>query len=228
MDPHEQFCPNSACPARGRVGQRNITIHSQREHRYRCTVCGKTFSARSGTPFYRQQYAADLSTLVVTLVTHGCPLAAIVVAFGLHWRTVQRWVTAAGAVHEHLVEQPRDLGHAQADELRIKTQTGIVWVAMAVQVATRLWLGGAVSAQRDKALIRALAARIARGAGCAPLLLLVDGLRTYIGAFRRAFRTRVPRPHRRRWATEPACAGYFGWEARLDSPPRPAISGDLG
>jgi len=58
---------------------------------------------------------------------------------------VQRWVQAAGthaqAVHEQLVEQPRDLGHVQADEVRIKTQGGVFWVALAVQVATRLWLG---------------------------------------------------------------------------------------
>jgi transposase-like protein len=201
MDPQSVFCPNPACPARGQRGRGNITIHSQREQRYRCKQCGQTFSARRGTPFYRQQYPADLITLILTLVAHGCPLAAIVVAFGLHWRTVQRWVNNAGAhaqaIHEYLVEQPRDLGQVQADELRIKTQTGIVWLAMAVQVSTRLWLGGEVSARRDKPLIRALAARIARCALYGRLLLVVDGLSTYIGAFQRAFRRPEPRPGKR-------------------------------
>jgi transposase-like protein len=154
VDPQVQFCPNSACLARGQVGRGNITIHSQREQRYRCALCGRTFSARTGTPFYRQQYAPDLITLVVTRVAHGCPQAAIVVAFGLHPRTVARWARPAGthcaAVHAHLVEQPRALGQVQADELRVKTQAGIVWIAMAVQVATRLWLGGVVSAHRDR------------------------------------------------------------------------------
>ena len=207
MDPHTQFCPNSACPARGQAGQGNITNHSQREQRYRCTVCGRTFAARTGTPFYRQQYGADLITLVVTLVAHGCPAAAIVVAFGLHPRTVQRWVASAGthcqAVHAHLVEQPRPLGQVQADELRVKTQAGIVWIAMAVQVATRLWLGGVVSAHRDRTLLATLAAQIGRCAACAPLLLVVDGLRTYVGVFLAAFRQRVPgrrgRPRRVVW-----------------------------
>lgn len=207
MDPQSVFCPNSACPARGHVGQGNITIHSQREQRYRCTLCGRTFSARKGTPFYRQQYAADLITLVVTLVAHGCPQAAIVVAFGLHPRTVERWARTAGthcaAVHAHLVEQPRDLGQVQADELRVKTQAGIVWIAMAVQVATRLWLGGVVSAHRDRALLATLAAQIVRGARCAPLLLVVDGLSTYVGVFLAAFRQRVAgrrgRPRRVVW-----------------------------
>jgi hypothetical protein len=145
---------------------------------------------------------------VITLVAHGCPLAAIVVAFGLHWRTVQRWVDSAGAhaqaVHEHLVEQPRALGQVQADELRIKTQTGVVWVAMAVQVTTRLWLGGEVGAGRDRFLIQALATRIARCALYGRLLLVVDGLSTYVGAFQRAFRRPEPRPGQRprlvRWS----------------------------
>jgi transposase-like protein len=201
VDPHTQFCPNSACPARGQPGQGNITIHSQREQRYRCTVCDRTFSARTGTPFYRQQHAADLITLVVTLVAHGCPQAAIVVAFGLHPRTVARWVRTAGthcqAVHAHLVEHPRELGQVQADELRIKTQAGIVWIAMAVQVATRLWLGGVVGAQRNRRLLTTLAGQIARCAACAPLLLVVDGLSTYVGVFLATFRQRVPGPRGR-------------------------------
>ena len=51
MDPQRQFCHNSACPARGHVDQGNIVIHSQREQRYRCTLCQQTFSARRGTVY---------------------------------------------------------------------------------------------------------------------------------------------------------------------------------
>ncbi len=121
MDPQLVFCPNSACPASGQVGQGNIGIHSQCDRRYCCNVCHCTFSARKGTPFYRQHYPEDFITLVVTLLAHGCPPSAIVVAFALNWRTVQRWQARASehaqAVHEHLVEQPRARGQVQADEL---------------------------------------------------------------------------------------------------------------
>src|SRR5689334_7597553 len=129
MDPQSVFCPNLAGPARGQIGQGNITIHSQCEQRYRCTVCRTTFSARRGTPFYRKYYAEELITLVVTLIAHGCPEAAAAIAFGVHRRTIQEWVTAAGEhterVQQHLVEQPRDLGQVQADEIRVKTQGGV-------------------------------------------------------------------------------------------------------
>jgi hypothetical protein len=91
-----------------------------------------------------------------------------------------------------LVEKPRELGQVQAHELRVKTQAGVVWIAMAVQVATRWWLGGVVGAHRDRALLAVLAAQIVRGATCAPLLLVVDGLATYVGVFLAAFRQRLP------------------------------------
>src|SRR5438105_11407526 len=99
-------------------------------------------------------------SLVVTLLAHGCPLQAIVAAFGFDERTVADWWARSGrhgeAVQEYLVEQPRDLGHVQADEIRVKKQGGVVWMALAIMVQTRLWLGGEISAQRDMTLIRRL------------------------------------------------------------------------
>ena len=62
---------------------------------------------------------------MVTLMAHGCPLQAIVVAFGYDERTVAGWLARDGiqgqAVQEHLVEQPRALEQMQADEIRVKT-----------------------------------------------------------------------------------------------------------
>ena len=80
------------------------------------------------------------------------------------------------AVHEYLVEQPRDLGQVQADEIRVKKQGGMVWMALAMMVQTRLWLGGEVSEQRDLALIRRLVERVKRCAARRPLLVCTDGL----------------------------------------------------
>ena len=94
MDPDTVFCPNPACPARGRVGEGNIGIHSQQKRRYKCIVCGKTFTETKGTPFYRLKEAKDLVTLVVTRLSHGCPVQAIVVAFGLDERTAHVLVGA--------------------------------------------------------------------------------------------------------------------------------------
>jgi transposase-like protein len=194
MNPQDTWCPNSACPARGQVGQGNIGIHSQKERRFRCSQCGKTFGARTGTIFHRRRTSETIIEQVVTLLSYGCPIVAIEAAFGIQAQTARDWGEAAGVhaeqVHRAEVVQPRDLGHVQADELRVKTQCGVVWMAMALMVTTRLWLGGVISTRRDQALINRLVALIAAGAHLAPLLLVVDGLASYITAFRLAFRTR--------------------------------------
>ena len=174
MNPTTVFCPNLACPARGQTGQGNIRIHSCKDQRFLCTECHKTFSATKGTALYRLRTPAETVSLVVTLLAHGCPLQAIVVAFGYDERTVACWLARAGgqgqAVQEHLVEHPRELGQVQADEIRVKKQGGIVWMALALMVSTRLWLGGEVSEQRDMVLIRR--ADQAREALCSPRSLV--------------------------------------------------------
>ena len=197
MNPQAVWCPNVACPARGQAGQGNIGVHSQKEGRYHCRVCGKTFGARTGTIFHRRRTEEALITLVITLVSSGCPLVALEHAFGLQPQTVRDWLEAAGlhaeAVHHEQVSQPRDLGQVQADEVRVKTQCGIVWLAMALMVSTRLWLGGVLSTRRDQTLITRLVELVARCALVAPLLVVVDGFSSYVEAVRRAFRTREHR-----------------------------------
>lgn len=94
-------------------------------------------------------------------------------------------------MHEHLVEQPRDLGQVQADEIRVKKQGGIVWMAMASMVSTRLWLGGLVSPQRDRMLIHALVQKVRAGALPIALLFSTNGLSTYPGAVQKVFRDPV-------------------------------------
>jgi IS1 family transposase len=92
----------------------------------------------------------------------------------------------------------------QADALRVTQQGGIVWMALAMMVTTRVWLGGAVSAQRDLPLIRRLIARVRRCAAHRPLLVCTDGLCSYIRALRETFRDPVHtgqggRPRLRPW-----------------------------
>src|SRR5918992_2701993 len=196
MDPQEQFCYNPACPDRGQRGRGNICIHSRKEQRYRCSTCGRTFAATTGTPFYRQRTVAETVTLVLTLLCHGCPLQAIVAAFGFDERTVAQWQARAGEhcqeVHAYLVQQGQvDLGHVQADELWVKLVSKCVWMAMALAVPTRLWLGGVISPQRDRALITALVQKVRACARSLAILVCVDGLASYVIAFLRVFRDPV-------------------------------------
>ena len=138
-------------------------------------------SATKGTSYYRLHTAVDIVTLVLTLLCHGCPLQAIVVAFGLDERTVASWQARAGqhcqAVHAHLVAVGQvDVQHVQADELWVKLVGRRVWMAMALAVPSRLWLGGVVSAHRDLSLILRLVQLVRSCAVTAAILVCVDGL----------------------------------------------------
>ena len=201
MDLREQFCPNMACPARGKVGE-NIVVHSRKEARYQCKICGKTFAATSGTPFYRLHHPADWMVIVVTLIAHGCPLQAIVAAFHLDERTVMDWQERAGRhcqrVHEQLVLHPRDLEHVQADEIRVKAQGKVIWLAMAIMVSTRLWLGEVIARKRDEHLILGLMQIIRQCALARPLLICVDGFIAYVQAVQLVFRSPLPNGQRGR------------------------------
>jgi transposase-like protein len=173
MDPQTQFCHNPDCTARGRLGLGNISVHRRKDRRYRCSTCGRTFAATRDTPFYRLKKSADLVTVVITLLCHGCPVQAIVAAFDLDERTVAGWRDRAGRhaqqFHEHRVLRGQvELGHVQA-----------------------VWLGGVVSERRDLALIMAVVGMVRRSAKCLSLLACVDGLASYVTAFTRVLRDPV-------------------------------------
>ena len=184
MDPHQRFCHNERCWAYARAAEGHIVIHSQKERRYRCKRCGRTFSATKGTALYRVHKPHDLVVLVVTLLAYGCPVQAIVAAFGLDERTIHRWQQESGRqcrrLHEHLVQAGGVLlAQVQADELRVRVVGGVMWLASAISVTSRLWLGGVVRAQRDRGLIRTLLERVRACGAFEALLLCTDGLSSY-------------------------------------------------
>jgi hypothetical protein len=184
MDPQKKFCHNERCWAYGRAGEGHIVIHSQKERRYRCKRCAKTFSETKGTALYRSHKPHELIATIVTLLAYGCPVQAIVAAFGLDERTIARWQRESGRqcqrVHEHLVQAGGVLlAHVQADELRIRIVGGVLWLASALSVTSRLWLGGVVQVRRDRRLMRTLLERVRACGAFRSLLLCTDGLAAY-------------------------------------------------
>ena len=199
MNAAEQFCSNAHCAKRGQIGQGNIKLHSRLEARFRCTACLKTFSVTTGTPFFGLKKEYELYAKVITLLTWGCPIQAIVQTFGLDERSVAAWRDKAGkhcqTIHQAKVVQGQlDLHQVQADEIRVKGRAWVGWLAMGSMVSTRLWLGGVVSPKRDKHLIRELMQMIAACSHLfAVVLVVTDGFAAYPKATMAAFRTKLPR-----------------------------------
>lgn len=184
MNPHERWCHNRRCRAYGRLDEGHVVVHSQKERRYRCKRRGRTFSETRDTALYRTHKPRWLVLAVLTLLAYGCPAQAIVAAFKLDGRTVARWQKESGSqcgrAHEHLIEAGKvALLQVQADEIRVKAVSGVYWLASAMEVRSRLWLGGVLSRHRDGQLIRDLPIRVRRCGPIERLLLVTDGLAGY-------------------------------------------------
>jgi hypothetical protein len=120
-----------------------------------------------------------------------------VASFGYDERTVAAWERRAGQhcqrVHEQLVQQGQvELQHVQADELWVKLVGQRLWLALAICVPSRLWLGGVLGASRDQRLLAGLVAQVRAAGQRLAILVCVDGLAGYLSAFRRGFRTPQP------------------------------------
>jgi IS1 family transposase len=140
---------------------------------------------------------SELIVIVVSLLAYGCPIQAIVHAYGLDERTVASWRDRAGThcqqVHHALIEQGKlDLVHVQADEIRVRGRSMIAWMGLTMMVSTRLWLGGVVSLTRDTALADRMMGQVraCSQAACA-LLVCTDGWAAYPNSITRAFRDTV-------------------------------------
>jgi len=211
MDPSCVACPNLACPDKGTVGAGNVRVHSHAERRYRCRTCRRTFAATANTPLYRLHHPAATLTLVLTLLLHGCPIPAIVAAFGLDERTVRAWLHKAGAhaalLHDRMVA---DVGarQVQADEIRVRVRGGAVWAALALDVGSRLWLATAVARRRDGLLVHLLRRRTLAALAGRAFLLAVDGVAGYVGGARSLVRVpeRTGRRGRPRLVWPEGCA----------------------
>jgi hypothetical protein len=140
---------------------------------------------------------SELIVIVVTLLAYGCPLQAIVKAFGLDERTVASWRDRAGQqcqrVQPALVQQSQlPLTHVQADEIRVKGKAGVMWMGLALVIESRLWVAGGVSRTRERVLADRLLQQVrACAAGASQLLVCVDGWSAYPKAIMRAFRDKV-------------------------------------
>jgi IS1 family transposase len=140
---------------------------------------------------------------VVTLLAYGCPRQAIVHAYGFDERTIAEWQKRAGKhcqrVHEAIVEQGNVKSqHIQADEIRAKGRKLIIWIALAMDVSTRLWMAGVVSQHRDSTLTDRLFQHVR--ACCQmvqSLLVCTDGFAAYPKSIMRAFREKVKRKGKR-------------------------------
>jgi hypothetical protein len=135
--------------------------------------------------------------LVLALLSHGCPLAAIVFAFSIDERTVASWQLKAGdhakrVQYQYICRQTIQLAQVQADEVWVKLQGQVAWICTAMCVFPRLFIWGAVSLHRDKHLLLQVMSKVRQASGrvIQPILVAVDGFAAYPKLLKRLFATK--------------------------------------
>jgi len=197
MDASQEYCLNDACPSRGKIGQGNIVIHDSSRGRYRCNICKKTFNKRRGTALEGIRKPDDLFVIVISLLSHGCPIQAVVYTYEIDERTVADWQMRAGLhcekIHQDKIEQGNlDPKQAQIDEIRVKAREMVIWMGLAMMVPTRLWMAGLVSKTRDSNFTDKLLQKVRNCCvALSALLICVDGLKSYLKSIIKAFREKV-------------------------------------
>lgn len=190
MDPTLMVCPH--CQEDGKVW-----IHSQKERRYKCVPCGKTFAETRGTPLFECRYPVWVVVMVLTLLSGGCPVQAIVVALHIDERTVARWQLLAGEHAKNVQTQKVCIGQLsgeqiQSDEIWVKTQYGAMWMATGMAVFSRLFIWGAVSIERNTNLVKKVVERVGQALRRGnPILWVSDGFGGWEQAVRKTLCDKV-------------------------------------
>ena len=141
----------------------------------------------------------ELVVTIVILLAYGCPVQAIVHAYGVDERTVATWQKRAGThcqqVHQSIVEQGKvAASHVQADEMRAKGRNLVIWMGMAIDATSRLWMAGVVSVDRDRQRADRFLQQVRRCCHFVQgLLICTDGWNAYPKSILRAFREKVKR-----------------------------------
>lgn len=122
----EQFAQLSMQPLLARcqycITETQVKVHSRKERRYPCCTCRSTFTERYGTSLVHLKYPLPIVMVVLALLSHGCPIAAIVYAFGIDEHTVANWHMKAGdhakrVQCQFVCRKTIQLAQVQADEL---------------------------------------------------------------------------------------------------------------
>jgi transposase-like protein len=120
MEPDQQSCINSACPAFGKSETDTIRVYSCKERRYYCVVCGKTFSESRASLFYHLRTPRRDVLEAIGMLAERNSLRGIARVKGVKPDTVLHGLEIAGAqaaaVSDHLIHNLH-LTQAQIDEL---------------------------------------------------------------------------------------------------------------
>jgi transposase-like protein len=103
-----EFCPNEVCLDYGKrqSGQvQNLEKYGKTRkgvQRYRCQTCGKTFTATTGTIFFRKRTAEHEILETLALLAEGSRISSLSRAKGFKEDTILAWLREAAQQAEQI------------------------------------------------------------------------------------------------------------------------------
>ena len=120
MNDKPQFCTNVECLDYGVEGRGNVVGYGRKMRRFQCKTCGRVFSARKGTFFYRLRTDVKVILEALHLLLEGNSMAAVARVKGVKEETIANWLKRASEhadeVNDLLVRNLH-LTQVQVDEL---------------------------------------------------------------------------------------------------------------
>lgn len=86
-----QVCPNPKCQFYKKTGQGNVTIHSQKNQRFQCSECQKTWKGNINTPYYGLRSDREKIEQALNLLAAGKSVRKVAKEVSVSPSTVQRW-----------------------------------------------------------------------------------------------------------------------------------------
>ena len=191
-------CPDQECANHRFTGCQNVVplgfyrTRAGKRRRFRCMVCGKTFTSTKGTPYFRLQYPRSKFDQAAYMSVEGVSKSAISRIQSIGWNTVHRWLEKASASclkFNSGKREPLDLRELQADEIRsiASGKKTPVWIFAALDVWSRYWpatVVGKRNSENTQKLFRIVL--VQTNPQCVPYVA-TDGYDLYESAARRCF-----------------------------------------
>jgi transposase-like protein/IS1 family transposase len=189
----DRCCQNEKCQDYKKFGKGNIIRHSRyktrqgRRRRFLCKTCKKTFCSTKGTPYYRLHKPRSVFDEVVQMTVEGVGISSISRIKCFSWNTIASWqylaCKAAGKFSDHKLKGV-ELIELQADEIRTFTGTKKkpMWIFVAIEVWSRLWISKVVG-NRNYRSVRTLLAQVIDACRIVNLFIFTtDGFEPYFWA----------------------------------------------
>jgi len=192
----DRCCQNEKCQDYIKFGKGNIIRHSMyktrhgRRRRYLCKTCKKTFCSTKGTPYYRLHKSRSDFDEAVQMTVEGVGILSISRIKCVSWNTIASWqylaCKAAGVFNDHKLKGV-ELIELQADEIRTfkGTKKKTIWIFVAIEVWSRLWISKVVG-NRNYRNIKTLLAKVIEACRIVNLFIFTtDGFEPYSRAAKR-------------------------------------------